>query len=99
MSRPVLLPYPPPFQDKATLAQHLCLGETTIDEYVQSGLLPPPRRGRENGRLLWNWAEVAAIVASWPVAGAPTAGAQSPTIDRAEGVRRAAQRASRGTAA
>ena len=31
------LPYPPPFQDLATLAQHVCMSERTIEEKVREG--------------------------------------------------------------
>jgi predicted DNA-binding transcriptional regulator AlpA len=51
------LSYPPPFQDIATLAAHICLGETTIERMVKEGRFPPPRR-EKCGKRLWVWAEV-----------------------------------------
>lgn len=50
------LPYPPPWQDKATLCKHVCLGDTTVDDWVRCGELPPPVKRR--GKLMWEWAEV-----------------------------------------
>ena len=50
------LPYPPPFQDLATLAQHVCLGESTIEIMVKEGRFPAPcYRG---GKRLWRWSAV-----------------------------------------
>lgn len=50
------LPYPPPFQDIATLAEHICAGESTIENWVKLGLFPPPRK--VGGKRLWQWKEV-----------------------------------------
>src|ERR1700704_1511085 len=55
-SVPMTLPYPPPWQDKATLCKHVCLGDTTVDDWVRYGDLPPPVKRR--GKLMWEWAEV-----------------------------------------
>jgi hypothetical protein len=52
----VTLPYPPPFQDLATLAEHICCGETTIENWVKTGVFPPPRM--QGGKRLWSWKEV-----------------------------------------
>ena len=49
-------PYPPPFQDLATLAEHLCTGESTIENWVRLGLFPHPRK--IGGKRLWQWKEV-----------------------------------------
>jgi hypothetical protein len=38
------LPYPPPFQDLATLAEHICTGESTIENWVRQGLFPAPKK-------------------------------------------------------
>jgi predicted site-specific integrase-resolvase len=51
-----MLPYPPPWQDKATLCAHTCLSENTVDAWVKMGLLPPPRK--RGGKLMWKWSEV-----------------------------------------
>ena len=50
------LPYPPPFQDLATLARHICAGESTIENWVRMGLFPQPRK--VGGKRLWQWKEV-----------------------------------------
>lgn len=47
---------PPSYVSKATLAAELDMSESTVDSYVQRGLLPKPiRRG---GTVRWCWAEV-----------------------------------------
>jgi predicted DNA-binding transcriptional regulator AlpA len=50
------LPYPPPWQDAATLASHICVSATTIDNWVAQGIIPAPRK--RGGKLMWEWAEV-----------------------------------------
>ena len=50
------LPYPPPFQDLATLAVHICAGQSTIENWVRQGLFPQPRK--IGGKRLWQWKEV-----------------------------------------
>ena len=50
------LPYPPPFQDIALLAQHLSVSESTVENWVRQGFLPPPRK--VGGKRLWLWREV-----------------------------------------
>jgi predicted DNA-binding transcriptional regulator AlpA len=50
------LPYPPPYQDLATLAEHICAGESTIENWVRLGLFPPPRK--VGGKRLWRWKDV-----------------------------------------
>jgi hypothetical protein len=91
--------YPPEFQDKATLAQNICMGETTIDEYVAAGLLPPPRHGKDGGKLLWIWSEVCEAIRAWPVAGKMNAqkSATVTNFNRADRVRNATESASRAT--
>lgn len=99
----VSLAYPPPFQDRQTLTKHLCISETTIDDYVAAGLLPRPRKGK--GTPLWEWADVVTFIRGWPVAGpglakadsAAEAPGQEPDAQTTR-VRLAAERASRGTA-
>lgn len=52
----ILGPRPPSYVSKATLAAELDMSESTIDSYVQRGLLPKPiKRG---GSVRWRWAEV-----------------------------------------
>jgi predicted DNA-binding transcriptional regulator AlpA len=50
------LPYPPPWQDTMTLAQHICVSPSTIENWVAAGILPPPRK--RGGKLMWTWSEV-----------------------------------------
>jgi predicted site-specific integrase-resolvase len=50
------LPCPPPFQDLATLAQHICCAESTIENWVKVGVFPTPRM--QGGKRLWSWKEV-----------------------------------------
>lgn len=50
------LPYPPPWQDKNTLAEHLSVSSNTIENWSAQGKLPPPRK--IGGRLMWKWSEV-----------------------------------------
>jgi hypothetical protein len=50
------LPYPPPFQDLATLAEHICAAESTIENWVRLGLFPEPKK--VGGKRLWCWREV-----------------------------------------
>src|SRR5262249_35905001 len=50
------LPYPPPYQDLRTLAEHLCLGESTVEAWVKVGKLPPPVVNE--GKRLWRWKDV-----------------------------------------
>ncbi len=50
------LPYPPPFQDIATLAQHICASESTIENWVKMGIFPKPRL--QGGKRMWKWKDV-----------------------------------------
>jgi hypothetical protein len=50
------LPYPPPYQDLATLAAHICASESAIENWVKLGLFPAPRK--VGGKRLWSWREV-----------------------------------------
>jgi hypothetical protein len=50
------LPYPPPFMDLATLALHICAGQSTIENWVSLGTFPAPKK--VNGKRLWEWKEV-----------------------------------------
>jgi predicted DNA-binding transcriptional regulator AlpA len=78
------LPYPPPWQDKATLCEHLCLGDTTVDDWVKRGVLPPPRK--RGGKLMWKWMEVD----QWLDRGGATA--QDSEISAEERIRLATER-------
>jgi predicted DNA-binding transcriptional regulator AlpA len=50
------LPYPAPFMDLPTLAEHICTGESTIENWVKLGLFPPPKK--VGGKRLWQWSKV-----------------------------------------
>jgi hypothetical protein len=50
------LPYPPPFQDLATLSEHICVGQSTIENWVRLGLFPVPKK--VGGKRLWRWKDV-----------------------------------------
>lgn len=53
---------PPSFVSKSTLAAELDLSESTVDSYVQRGLLPKPHRW--GGSVRWCWADVYASLRS-----------------------------------
>ena len=50
------LPYPPPWQDTPTLARHLSVSQTTVENWVAQRILPPPRK--RGGKNMWKWSEV-----------------------------------------
>lgn len=52
------LPYPPPWQDVATLCAHICVSEGTLDNWIKSKDFPPARM--RGGKRMWKWAEVEA---------------------------------------
>lgn len=51
----------PPWQDIETLAAHLSISPPTVQAWVQSGIIPPPRE--RAGKKLWRWSEVDAAIA------------------------------------
>jgi predicted DNA-binding transcriptional regulator AlpA len=75
------LPYPPPFQDLRTLAEHLCTGESTIENWVKLGLFPRPRK--IGGKRLWRWKEVERFLAATEDAVAAVPDAQAEAIRNA----------------
>ena len=80
------LPYPPPFQDLRTLAQHVCLGESTIEDLVKAGMFPRPRKIR--GKRLWEWEKVRAYLAD------PEPDEATSPVDLAERIRNETRSAS-----
>jgi predicted site-specific integrase-resolvase len=50
------LPYPPPWQDSVTLAAHISVSVSTLENWVAAGIIPPPRK--RGGKLMWKWSEV-----------------------------------------
>lgn len=51
---------PPAYPSKATLAAELDISESTVDAWVQRGILPKPIR--LGGSVRWNWAQVEAAL-------------------------------------
>lgn len=50
------LAYPPPWQDKATLAAHLSISTDTVETWAATGIIPAGRM--RGGKLMWKWKEV-----------------------------------------
>jgi predicted DNA-binding transcriptional regulator AlpA len=48
---------PPAYLSRASLARELDCSESTIDELVRRGVIPPPIR-LSSGCLRWRWADV-----------------------------------------
>jgi predicted DNA-binding transcriptional regulator AlpA len=77
--------YPPPWMDRITLAEHICVSDTTIDNWVAQGILPPARK--RGGKLMWRWSEVD----EWLTLGGPDK--RVPGEDKAREIRDATRRA------
>lgn len=56
---------PPSYPSKKTLAAELDISESTVDEWVQRGILPKPIK--LGGSVRWCWADVQASLS--PMAG------------------------------
>jgi predicted DNA-binding transcriptional regulator AlpA len=54
---------PPAYPSKASLARELDCAESTVDELVRKGILPPPLR-LSGGCVRWCWQDVTAALAS-----------------------------------
>lgn len=50
------LPYPPPWQDAPTLCGHLCISDSTLENWERQGIIPPHKQ--RGGKRMWEWAEV-----------------------------------------
>lgn len=72
------LPYPPPFQDLATLSAHISVAESTIENWVKLGLFPLPKK--VGGKRLWQWKEVEQHLARRGDNGSPSADEQADRI-------------------
>jgi predicted DNA-binding transcriptional regulator AlpA len=83
------LPYPPPWQDTPTLAQHICVSASTIENWVAQGILPAPRK--RGGKLMWKWAEVDA----WLTDGNPHGNTDQQATAITEAVKRISEEARR----
>lgn len=80
---------PNPYISKASLAQALEISESTVDEMVRRGVLPPPAR-LSSGCVRWRWEMVDRALASL----IPGGNAAEPGLeDEAAGVQRAIQAA------
>jgi predicted DNA-binding transcriptional regulator AlpA len=64
---PIIGERPPSYVSKATLAAELDMSESTVDSYVQRGLLPKPFKW--GGSVRWCWADVAASLSAKAVGG------------------------------
>jgi predicted DNA-binding transcriptional regulator AlpA len=60
---------PPAYPSKSSLARELDCAESTIDELVRKGILPPPLR-LSGGCVRWDWREVTTALASLRTAAA-----------------------------
>jgi predicted DNA-binding transcriptional regulator AlpA len=54
---------PPKFVSRATLAAELDIAESTVDDFVKRGILPPPVK-LSTGCVRWSWEDVEKAVAS-----------------------------------
>jgi predicted DNA-binding transcriptional regulator AlpA len=55
----------PPFQDLATLARNVCIGESTIERLVGMGQFPAPAR-MVGGKRIWAWRDIEAFMCQDP---------------------------------
>jgi predicted DNA-binding transcriptional regulator AlpA len=53
----------PAFPSKSRLAAELDMAESTVDEMVKRGVLPPPIR-LSTGCVRWRWADIESALAS-----------------------------------
>jgi predicted DNA-binding transcriptional regulator AlpA len=51
------LNHPPAFVSRKTLAAELDIAESTVDDFVKRGILPPPIK-LSTGCVRWSWDEV-----------------------------------------
>ncbi len=58
----------PAYPSKARLAAELDMAESTVDDMVKRGVLPPAER-RRDGVWVWNWAEVERRLRALPAVG------------------------------
>jgi predicted DNA-binding transcriptional regulator AlpA len=54
---------PPAYPSKSSLARELDCSESTVDELVRKGILPPPLR-LSGGCVRWCWQDVTTALAS-----------------------------------
>lgn len=73
----------PAWVDSTELCRQICISPGTIDNWVDRGLLPLPRK--RGGKLMWKWAEVDEYLTN---GGKPGGGPDA----EAEAIRNATQR-------
>lgn len=44
----------PPYQDLETLAAHVCMGTSTIEDHIRRGMFPPHSK-MQGGKKFWSW--------------------------------------------
>lgn len=76
----------PSWMSRATLAAELDVSESTVDEMVRRGVIPPPAR-LSNGCIRWRWETVDAALATM----LPTA-SHAPVDAYSAGIRNATQK-------
>ena len=70
---------PAPYPSRRSLAQALDMAESTVDEMVKRGVLPPPIR-LSTGCVRWCWADIETALASLKDR-AKTTAADAPSAD------------------
>lgn len=81
---------PTPYLSRASLAKAIEISESTVDEMVRRGVLPPPVR-LSSGCVRWRWESVERALASLE-----PQGNNQPADPYMEGARRAVQKATEG---
>jgi predicted DNA-binding transcriptional regulator AlpA len=56
-----ILNHPPAFIGRKTLAAELDIAESTVDDFVDRGILPPPIK-LSSGCVRWKWCDVEAAI-------------------------------------
>lgn len=52
-----MIPSPPSYLSRSSLARELDCSESTVDEMVRRGVIPPPLR-LSSGCVRWRWADI-----------------------------------------
>jgi hypothetical protein len=72
------LPYPPPYQDIDLLCEHLSICASTVEAWMRTGKLPPPKI--RDGKRLWKWIEVERCLDAWDEQAQQLGGSQAERI-------------------
>jgi predicted DNA-binding transcriptional regulator AlpA len=70
---------PAPYPSRKSLAEALDMAESTVDEMVKRGILPPPIK-LSTGCVRWRWADIETALASLKD-GAKAVGRDTPSAD------------------